>query len=82
MVSVRLDKDTERKLDAASKIENLSKTDIIKKALSEYFLNHPGNLNPYDLGRNLFGQHGSGQSDNSVNYKQKLKEKLNEKHSH
>jgi predicted DNA-binding protein len=82
MTSVRLDKSIEAKLDMFSKLENISKSELIKVALDEYFKNHEPKVQPYVLGEDLFGQFGSGEIDNSKNYKQKLKDKLNEKHTH
>ena len=80
MTSVRLDQNIEHQLDMVSKLEHISKSELIKKALTEYFANHQNQLSPFALGEDLFGQHGSGQNDNSKNYKNKLKGKLREKH--
>ena len=82
MTTVRLGNIMEKKLEVISQLEQTSKSEIIKNALSEYFEHHREQTNPYKLGEDLFGLYGSGVSDNSVRYKEKLKVKLNEKHTH
>ncbi|MEJ6952600.1 ribbon-helix-helix protein, CopG family [Natronospora cellulosivora (SeqCode)] len=82
MISVRLSKELEEKLELLSKQENVTKSDIIKEALNEYIIGHEKKRNPYDLGEELFGKHGSGKGDLSKSYKKKVREKINEKMSH
>ena len=71
MVSVRLDKDLEEKLEILAKELNVSKSTIIKEALKEYMKSKT----PYELGKDFFGKYG-GDENLSVNYKKILKEKL------
>ena len=59
-----------------------TKSEIIKIALQKYFETYYNDLSPYELGKDVFGKYGSGQSDNSKNYKLKMKEKINAKFSH
>lgn len=40
MISVRLSKELEDKIDSLSKQENVTKSDIIKEALEKYFTDH------------------------------------------
>ncbi|MCG8513887.1 MAG: ribbon-helix-helix domain-containing protein [Halanaerobiales bacterium] len=82
MISVRLSKELEEKIELLSKQENVTKSDIIKEALREYVINHEKNCNPYDLGKELFGKNGSGEGNLSESYKKKVREKINEKMSH
>jgi len=82
MISVRLSKEMEEKLELLSIQENLTKSDIIKEALNKYIIDHENKCKPYELGEDLFGKHGSGEKDLSVSYKKKVREKINEKMSH
>ncbi|MBA1337194.1 MAG: hypothetical protein HPY66_3630 [Firmicutes bacterium] len=82
MISVRLSKELEDKIDLLSRQENVTKSDIIKEALEKYFIDHEKKLNPYDLGEEFFGRHGSGKGNLSETYKKKVREKINEKMSH
>lgn len=82
MLNVRLNKETEKKLHEYSKQENLSKTEVVREALAMYFSKKEVDSTPFDLGEDLFGTAGSGDPKASVNYKNKLKEKLREKHAH
>lgn len=82
MLSVRLDKDTERKLEEYTSDREETKSAVGKKALHEFFENRNKLENPYLAGKELFGVASSGESDLSVSYKTKLKKKLNEKHTH
>lgn len=79
MTTVRLERQIEQKLELFSDLEKKSKSEIIKKALNEYFKQLAKKVRPYDLGKDLFGKKGSGNPDNSTNYKEKLKSKLHEK---
>lgn len=81
MTTVRLNDDIETKLSMLTEIEKVSKSDVIKKAIAEYYESHYQKHTPYELGADLFGKYGS-EDDLSQNYKSKLKGKLNDKHSH
>ncbi len=81
MTTVRLNKDIDSKLSLLIEIEKSSKSEIIKKAIIEYYNHHVQEKCPYEIGKELFGKYGSGKSL-SENYKKKVKEKLNEKHDH
>lgn len=82
MLNVRLSEELEKKLKKYSLEEDLSKSTIVKEALAQYFSKKEASSSPFFLGSDLFGQEGSGNSNASQNYKSRLKEKLNEKHSH
>jgi hypothetical protein len=81
MISLRLDEDIEKKLNVISESENISKTQIVKDALALYFEKHSSAQKPYELGKELFGRHGSEAGSLSRDYKKVLKAKLLEKHS-
>lgn len=82
MTSVRLEKSIEKKLELISQLEHISKSELIKRALERYFEQYNEPASPFKVGEELFGQYGSGESDRSSDYKNKLKAKLHEKHSH
>ena len=81
MFSLRLDKKTEKKIYEISENENMTKSDVVKEALEQYIDNYERKSNPYTLGKELFGKYSSGNSDNSTNYKEKVKKRVNEKMS-
>lgn len=81
MTTVRLNKDINNKLSILIEMEKKSKSEIIKKAILEYFNQHVREKSPYETGRDLFGKYGS-ENLSSDSYKEKVKEKLREKHSH
>lgn len=82
MISVRLSKELKAKLEALAKQENMTKSDVVKEALSQYIIGHEKKQTPYELGKDLFGQHGSGQHDLAKSYKQKVRDKINAKNSY
>jgi len=82
MVSVLLSECMEKKIKKISEETKLTKSDIVKEALSQYIINFEQKETPYKLGKDLFGKYGSGDGSLSTNYKNKLKERINEKNSH
>jgi len=82
MISVRLSKELEDKIDLLSKLNNITKSDIVKEALEKYLTEQEKKMKPYDLGEELFGNHGSGKGNLSEIYKKKVRDKINEKMSH
>jgi predicted DNA-binding protein len=81
MISLRLSSDLDDKLNQIAKSEKSSKSEIVKRALVQYFDDYKKKHSPYELGSDLFGKYGSGDGTLSQNYKKILKEKLHEKHS-
>ncbi|MES0490972.1 MAG: ribbon-helix-helix domain-containing protein [Leptospirales bacterium] len=79
--SIRLPKEIEEKLESISHSEHLSKSQIIKNSLAEYFDKHYSEKNSYELGKNYFGKYGTGQSDLSTKRKEHLKKIIDEKMS-
>ncbi len=82
MLTVRLPDDLEAEVDRLSTTEKKSKSDIVKDALREYIAAHKDCRSSYNLGKELFGIADSGHSDLSGTYKQRLKDRLREKHAH
>lgn len=84
MLSVRLDKKMEEELNLLSAKKRVSKSQIIKDSLLEYFekiKQEPKEKTPYELGSDLFGRHGSGDSDRSTTYKKKIRAMIDAKNS-
>ncbi len=81
MATVRLNNEIRNKLSILTEIEKTTKSEIIKKAIIEYYKQHAGDISPFELGKDLFGRYGSDKTL-SENYKMKMKEKLHEKHTH
>ncbi len=81
MTTIRLNDDLNNKLITLKALENVTKTEIIKRAIAEYYVHHVKEKTPYELGEDLFGKFGDD-PELSVSYKSELKRKLNEKHSH
>lgn len=81
MTTIRLNDDLNSKLLTLKNLEQVTKTEIIKRAIIEYYEHHVNEKSPYELGEDLFGKFGDD-PELSVNYKSKLKGKLNDKHSH
>ena len=82
MLNVRLDDDTESKLLKYAADHDQSKSNVVNEALAAYLSKKETDQSPFSLGEDLFGPDGSNQSDRSVTFKSKLKQKLNEKHAH
>lgn len=81
MTTVRLNDEILDKISTLIKIEKTTKSEIIKRAIIEYYYQHSRSVNPFELGKDLFGRYGSNEVM-SDNYKIKLKEKLREKYAH
>lgn len=82
MTSIRLPEDIEIKLNEIAKVEQTTKSEIIKQALMLYINDYYNSLSPYELGKDLFGKYGSGRSDLSTQYKKLLRDRINAKHSY
>lgn len=81
MLSFRLNREFEEKLELIAKSEKLSKSEIVKRALLLYFEEYQSKSKPYSIGADLFGRYGSSNGNLSKKYKRIIKEKLNEKHN-
>lgn len=81
MISLRLPKELERRLNQISKREARTKSNIIKSLLEEYLEQYESPQNAYELGREYFGKINSGRTDGSTNYKSIIKKRITEKHT-
>ena len=80
MTTVRLPVEYEQRLNFLSTVKKKNKSDLIKEALDMLFHNEEMEIESYELGKEYFGKYGSGNSNLSVSYKQKIKEKINAKY--
>jgi Arc/MetJ-type ribon-helix-helix transcriptional regulator len=76
MTSVRLPTEIVQKLDALAKRKHTSKSALIKEALEAYLEQETQGKTAYELGEPYFGRFGSGDGSLSVNYKDRLKDKI------
>jgi len=79
MTTVRLPDDIEKKLIILSRTKKKTKSELIKEALEQFFHQQGNENDSYELGKEYFGQYGSGKRNLSTEYKKLIKEKLNAK---
>ena len=82
MLTVRLDNTIENQLNFLAQEMHLTKSTIVKEALTYYFdmlKNESAQKTPYELGSKFFGKYESGKDDLSTTYKEKLKDKIDAK---
>jgi len=75
MVSVRLPKELEEKINQASAAKNQTRSDVIKEAFNHV----KEEAIPFTVGEELFSRSGSNESDRSATYKTRLKANLDKK---
>jgi hypothetical protein len=80
-LSVRLDKKTEALLEQTASTLKTSKTEVIKKSLSDYCARvlTEKRKRPYDLIQDLIGKGGSGRGDLSARSEEILRERFRRK---
>lgn len=81
-VSVRLDPELDQQLTQAATAEGISKSEFVRRCLAKQFERDPvdrANL-AWELGKDLFGKYGSGESDRSERCEDILHEELRAKH--
>jgi len=83
MLAVRLNENLENELTYFSKLNSVTKTDVVKEALELYFYTQKkqNKKTAFELGSDLFGLDGSDETDLSTTYKKRLKEKLSAKYN-
>jgi Arc/MetJ-type ribon-helix-helix transcriptional regulator len=73
-VTVRLNEAMEAKVRRLLEQKGGSVSDFIRAAIAEKLEREAAKPTPYELGRHLFGRHGSGRSDLASNSEQILRE--------
>lgn len=81
MFSIRFPDDLKSRLEALAEKRKVTKSDIVKEAIQEYLERQEDKADPYRLGEDLFGKHGSGAGNLSQEYKYKVREKIHEKNA-
>jgi hypothetical protein len=76
MITARLSNDIEQKLDAASRAQDKPKSEFIREALVQYFSREETEQSSWEVGEPYFGNYGSGDGNLSVDYKNRLKDKI------
>jgi RHH-type transcriptional regulator, rel operon repressor / antitoxin RelB len=79
MISLRLPEELEKKLSEVAKIENKTKSDVIKESLIYYIDNYSKQPSAYELGEKYFGSYKSGITDKSVNHQKYIKDAIMKK---
>jgi predicted DNA-binding protein len=80
MTSARLPQEIEQQLAAVSKAKHLSKSELVKEALVQYFAHEESEKDSYELGAGFFGKYGSGDGNLSSDYKKRLRDKVGAKY--
>jgi predicted DNA-binding protein len=81
ITTARLPLDTRNKLMVLSRTKHKTKSDIIKESLDMYYEYAEGEIDSFTLGEHSFGKYGSGDSDRTTTYKDRIKTKLSTKMS-
>ena len=79
MTTARLPVETRNKLLILSRSKNKSKSDIIKESVEMYYEREESDIDSFTLGEPCFGRYGSGESDRSLTYKERIKGKVRAK---
>ena len=79
MITVRLDPVLENRLNEVAQQLNISKSELVRKSIIE-FIDKIDQPTAWELGKDLFGKHSSGQGELSINRKALLKKKLGAKY--
>jgi hypothetical protein len=80
-ISLRLTDRLTRTLTAVAKARGISKSELIRKCLDEYFANETQEPTAWDLGKHLFGCYNSGQGDLSVRAEEIVRKRIHAKHA-
>lgn len=80
MLTVRLDEATERQLAEACRQLGCSKSEAVKRSLAEWLERFQPAPDPYELGKDLFGQFGPSEPPEDP-LKREIWERLRAKHN-
>lgn len=79
ITTIRLGEQLEQKLAERAALTGRTKSLLIRDAIAAYIAKEPEIASPWEIGKDLFGQFGSGDGDRSTRRKELFKEKLAEK---
>jgi len=77
-LTVKLEPELEQALARRCQLGGVSKSVIVKRALSEFLAKEPPSA--FEAGKDLFGRHGSGTSDLSTRRREYYAELVDAKH--
>jgi len=81
-ITLRLNEQLERKLEAAAEQEGISRTEFVRRCLEQRLEDEPPREpkpSAYELGKHLFGKYSSGQSDLAERSEEIFREKIHAK---
>lgn len=80
-ISLRLNERLSKQLESVAREKGVSKSDLLRQCLEEYLSKHRDRPTPWELGKHLFGRHGSGRRDLAENSEAILSELIHAKAS-
>jgi hypothetical protein len=78
-ISLRLEKDLEKRLEDAARLAGVSKSEFVRRCVQSALDDDDSRPSPYELAKDLIPPTGSGRGDLARNAEQYLKEMLREK---
>lgn len=78
MITLRLDSQLERSIEATARSIGVSKSELVRQSIVQ-FLNSREEKSSWELGKELFAKYGSGNSRASVDRKRLISEKVRSK---
>jgi hypothetical protein len=78
-ISLRLDKQQAKRLEAAAKAKGISKSALVRLCLDEYLGHERQKPTAWELGEHLFGCYSSGEGDLSERAEEIVKERVHAK---
>jgi RHH-type rel operon transcriptional repressor/antitoxin RelB len=79
LVSIRLDNQMAKELTQAARASGVSKSELVRRSLSQYIALRKMDNRAWEVGKDLFGKYGSGRSDLSMNSERIAREKIHAK---
>lgn len=80
-VTIRLNKELENFIDSESKNEGITKSELIRQCIEDYYEKLQNKKTPWELGKDYFGKNGSGDPYLSRDRKKIIREKIHAKKS-
>lgn len=81
MISLRLPKELEEKLNQLSSVEKKTKTDIIRESLQLYIESRENRESAYELASKYFGQSTGSQNQGAIDHHEQVKRKIKQKYN-
>ena len=78
MITLRIDPEDEQAVEAAAKNLGISKSEFVRESIAEYLASQE-QPDAWEIGKDLFGKHSSGDGNLSSKRKELVKEKIRQK---